>query len=159
MPWHDRGVLQSVCSIAVAGGLLMSAAPVECQEIRVLVIRPPDAKAMPRDVVQIFEHAIREAAPDIAFVTRVAEATDLIEFTSYEDDMLEVGKQGLTSKWQFSFRPLADPEDSPAARARPGNFAILVHGETRDESLSRSAENLRVAMQRLLERSRPAVPK
>ena len=153
----DRGVLPYLCSMAVAAGLLMTGGLVECQEIRVLLIRPPDAKAIPRDVCQIFQQAIRDAVPDVAFVTRVAEATDIVEFTSYEDDLLVEGKQGITSKWQYSFRPLVDPSDPPAGRARPGNFGLLVHGSTRAESLSRSAEHLRTAMQGLLERFRPIV--
>jgi hypothetical protein len=155
----DRSVLPYVCSMLVATGLLVTGGPVDCQEIRVLLIRPPDAKAIPRDVGQIFQQAIRDAVPDVAFVTRVAEATDIIEFTSYEDDLLVEGKQGLTSKWQYSFRPLVDPSDPPAARARPGNFGLLVRGNTRAESLSKSAEHLRTSMHSLLERFRPIVLK
>jgi hypothetical protein len=152
----DRNTL---CSMVAASGLLMSAGRAPCQEIRVLLIRPADARAIPRDVGRIFQQAIRHAVPDIAFVTRVAEATDIIEFTSYEDDLLVEGKQGITSKWQYCFRPLVDPSDPPAARAGPGNFELMVYGNTRAESLGKSAEHLRTAMQRLLERFRPRVLK
>ena len=154
-----RGVLPYLWATIAAAGVLASPGRVECQEIRVLLIRPVDAKAIPRDVGKIFRQAIRDAVPDIAFVTRVAEATDIIEFTSYQDDLLTEGKQGVTSKWQYSFRPLVDPSDPPAARARPGNFGLIIHGNTRAESLEKSAEHLRTAMHTLLERFRPIVLK
>jgi hypothetical protein len=159
MAGRDRRLLYCVCATAVGGGLFVSAAPLEGQEVRVLLIRPTDANVAAVDVAQIFQQAIREAAPDIAFVTHLAEATDVIEFTSYKDDFLAEGKEGVTSRLQFSFRPLLDPDDPPAARARPGNFGLVVRGSTRAEAVARLSERLNDAMRRLLERFRTRVPK
>ena len=144
-------------SVVMVAGVLTCASVGQCQEIRVLLIRPADARVVPPDVDQVFQQAIREAAPSIGFVTRVAEATDIIEFTSYDDDLLSEGKEGVTSTWRYSFRPLIYPKDPPAGRANPGNFLLVVRGDTRAESVSKSAERLRVAMRSLLDRFRPLV--
>jgi hypothetical protein len=158
MARRERSVYHG-CAIAVALGWLAGATSVECQEIRVLLIQPANANALPADVVRLFQRAIREAATDVGFVTRLAEATDLIELTSYEDDLLDEGKEGVTSLWSFSFRPLVHPGDPPAARAAPGNFQFMIQGDTQAEALHKSERQLQRAMTRLLERFRPVVLK
>ena len=112
---------------------------------------------MPADALRTFKEAIRESAPDVAFVPTVAEATDLIEFTRYEwrfDTDL-----GVTQTWRFSFRPLDQPNDPPAGRARPANDMVTVPGKTLDDSTRASGERLREMFRGLLTRFRPVVPK
>lgn len=144
------------CVAAVAGILTMAPAEAKCQA-RVLLIRPEGGTAVPADALRTFKKAIRESAPDVEFVPTLAEASDLVEFTRYDwgfDTNL-----GVTQTWRFSFRPLDQPNDPPAARASPVNFLVTVPGETLDDSTRASAERLRETFRRLLTRFRPVVPK
>jgi hypothetical protein len=143
--------------MAVAGTFVMVATEATCEEIRVLLIRPVNAKALPPDALRTFQRAILEAVPDVALVPTIAEATDLIELTRYEWSPDE--EYGVSQTWQFYFRPLEQPEDPPAARARPGGFIFVVPGKTLAESTRASAETLRDALRQILPRFRPVVPK
>jgi hypothetical protein len=145
------------CIVALAGMLTIVAAEATCQEVRILLIRPEGGKAVPSDALRTFKEAILDSARDVVFVPTVAEASDLIEFTRYEwaFDM----NLGVTQTWRFSFRPLDQPDEPPAGRARPINYFVTVPGRTLDESTRASGERLREAFRRLLTRFRPVVPK
>ena len=105
----------------------------------------------------MYKRQILESLSGITFVSSVAEATDLIEFTRYawEPD----AKLGVVQTWQFYYRPLEQPYELAAARAKPSGFLFKVPGRTLAESTAASAEKLRDTMRHLLPRFEPVVPK
>ena len=152
------GPVGRTCVMAVVGTLVILAGEAAtCQEIRVLLIRPVNAKVVvPPDSLRTFKQAILDAAPDVGFVPIMKEATDLIELTRYTWSPNET--YGVSQTWEFYFRPLDQQED--AGRARPGIFIVRVAGKTLAESTQASGERLRDRLRTLLlPRFRPVVPR
>ena len=157
---RSLGAVGRACAMALLCTLVMFAGEAAtCQEIRVLLIRPVNAKvAVPTDALRTFKQAILDAVPDVAFVPTVKEATDLIELTRYTWSLDE--EYGVSQTWEFYFRPLDQPEDPPIGRARPGAFIFVVGGKTLAESTQAAADRLRDKLRTLLlPRFRPFVLK
>ena len=137
--------------------VLMLAGDARCQDIRVRILEPGDGKAIPADALRTLGAAVVDSVPDVALVSSVREATDLIELVAY-DWQVDDGP-GVRESWDISFRPLDDPQAPPAARARPADLKVVVWGRTADECARKSAERLREQLRPLLERFRPVVLK
>lgn len=155
---NRKAAILNGCVVAVASLFVMEARTATGQEIRVLVIRPTNAKeAVPADALHTFRQAILDAVPGVGLVATAAEATDLVELTRYE--WSPDSKFGVTQTWQFFFHPLEKPDVPPTALAKPAGFVFVVPGKTLAESTEVSSEKLRRAFRQLLPRFRPVVPK
>jgi hypothetical protein len=154
----DRDSLHRACILAIiactAPTLITQA---RGQDTRILLIRPVDAKALPPEVARTFRLALTESARGVAFVPSVAEATDLIELTSYEWTL--DGTTGVREIWRFSHLPLLAQDEGSASRARPLNILVVVEGGTLAESTRAGAERLREVLRPLLARFQRVVPK
>ena len=155
MRLHAR--LLPACLTAVVSALLFTVGEATGQETRVLLIRPEGGNPIPADAMRRFRRAIQDAAPDVLFVTTMAEASDLVELTRYSWSPQE--EFGVSETWQFYFQSL-DPSDPRAVgRERPAGFILVGAGKTLAQSSESSADRLRDAFHRLLRRFRPVVPK
>jgi hypothetical protein len=132
------------------------AAEARSQDVRLLLIRPVNAKVLPAEAARAFKQAITEAG-SVAFVASMAEATDIIELTSYEWKV--DGASGVSETWQFSHLHFPEPDDPPAARARPNLFFVMAEGKTLSESTQAGQEKLRDVLRPLLARFHPVVPR
>lgn len=133
------------------------------EEIRVLLIRPESATAVPADALRTFKEAILQAVPGVSFVPTMREATDLIELTRYKWSPNE--EYGVSQSWEFYFRPLENPrpldnpEGAPTGRVRPGSNVVIAGGKTLAESTQRATGALRDSLRRLFFPPGPVAPK
>ena len=141
-------------------GTLLLPLPVgtaSAQDIRVLLLRSPDARAAPPDAWQTFRQAIRDAAPGVTLVPSAAFATDLVELTRYDWD--PGGELGVTQKWQFYYSPLPKPSAFGRTPAKPISYMLIAPGKTLAESTEESAKRLRMRLRQLFLGIEPAAPK
>ena len=143
-----------ICGRAGLAAALLSALPPftgsgTCQEVRVLVLRPAGAKAVPTDVTKSVERAIAGALPGVVLVESLADATDLVELTEYQ--WAPAGDSGVRQTWRFAFRPLLPPGQPALSRAGSQNFVILTQGPL-DEGTRLATDRLRQTLSTLLVR-------
>ena len=140
----------ALCAAPAAVALLLAleAGPAFGQDVRVLLIRSPDARAVPPDAWRTFRQAVASAAPGVTLVPSAALATDLVELMRYDWD--PGGKLGVTQTWRFYYTPLPKPDSFGRTPARPHGHILIAPGKTLAESTELSAQRLRMTLRQLL---------
>ncbi len=142
-------------AIAVGGTFVLLAGEATCQE-RVALIRPVGVDAISGQVRQRFERSIREAVPDVIFVTSIGDASAVVELARYAWSTEE--EYGVRESWRFYYLSLDPSADVAAGRGRQLTL-IVGQGRTLAECGQDSSEKLRNAFARLLPQFRTWVPK
>lgn len=143
--------------LTVALLLALQASTACGEDIRVLLIRSPDAKAVPPDAWRTFRQAIRDAAPGVRLVASAALATDLVELMRYDWDPGD--KLGVTQTWRFYYTPLPKPDAFGRTPARPHGHILTSPGKTLAESTELSETRLRMTLRQMFLGIEPAAPK
>lgn len=115
--------------------------------------------AVPAEALRTIRRAIRDAVPDVTFVTTMVEASHLIELTSYTWSP-DGEYDGVIEKWHLCYQSLEPSDTRVAGRVRPARVILFGAGKTVAESTQSSSEQLREAFTRLLPPLfHPVVPK